>query len=303
MPMTFTKVHSAGSDHIVVNQAQSTPTDLSAVARRFCPQRAGAGAAGLVVFAHRGHSRFSVRYFGSDGKESPADGSALRCCARVINLQYGYQTAALITEGGVHEFRVHGDNVAVYIPSPRDLTGPHVAEGRKLYGIRTGGYNIVMFTENVDGIDLGVEESAIRNFSLVAMSGARINFVEISGAASLRVRTFDWMIGTEVIWSDAGALAAVAVARRTGFCRQDRIDVQTSSDCSLTVLADCRPRESSWLCGPALLCFTGDSLLPLAENVIDYATIADPAWSLSHRGAGDLRDARTRHALRPYPRH
>jgi diaminopimelate epimerase len=281
MPITFTKVHSAGSDHIVVNQAQSTQADLPAVARRFCAQRAGVGAVGLVVFAHHGQSRFSLRYFGSDGKESPADGNALRCCARVINLQYGYQTAALITEGGAHEFWVHGDNVGVCFPSPRDLTGPLVAERRKLYGIRTGGDNIVMFTENVDSIDLTVEESVIRNFSSVAMSSARINFVEICGAASLRVRTFDWMIGTEAISSDAGALAAAAVARRTGLCRQERIEVQTSSEYPLTVLADYGPGEPSWLYGPALLCFSGESLSLSLDLLAEIACSSEPSCTLS----------------------
>jgi diaminopimelate epimerase len=258
MPMTFAKVHSAGSDHIVVNQAQSTPADLPSVARRFCPQRAGVGAIGLAVFAHQGYSRFVIRYFGPDGKEFRADGNALRCCARVINLQYGYRTAALITEGGVHDFDVLGDNVGVCFPSPGDLTGPFVAQRRRLYGIRTGGDNIVMFTEDVDSIDLGTQESVIRNSSSAAMSSARINFVEIFGAASLRLRTFDCTVGAEAMSNDNGALAAAVVARRIGLCRQENIEVQTGSGCSLTVPADCGPGESSWLYGPASFCFSGE---------------------------------------------
>lgn len=254
----FTKVHSASRDQIVVNQAQSAGADLPALAARFCPHRAGVGAAGLAAFAHRGCSRFAVRYFGSDGKESPADGNALRCCARVINHQYGYPTATLITDGGIHQFRVQGDKVGVCFPSPRDLTGPFEAGRRRFYGIRIGGDNVVMLAEDVSDIDLSVEGGVVRDFSSAAMRSARINVVAAVDGCSLRVRTFDPMIGTEVAWSDTGALAAASVARRTGICHQERIEVQAPSGCSLTVLAGRGPGEPSWLCGPVLLCFSGE---------------------------------------------
>ena len=264
MPVTFAKVHSARGAYIVVNQAQSTATDWPAMARRFCPQRAGVGATGFAIFAHRGRAQFVIRYFGSDGKQSPADDNALRCCARVINLQYGYPTAELITEEGVHECRIHGDNVGIRFSSPRDLTGPFVAQRRKLYRIRTGSNNIVMFTENVDSVDLSIEERMIRNCLSVAMSSATINFVEILDAASLRVRTFDWMVGAEAITGGTGALAAAVVAQRIGLCRRARIVVQVCAGSSLTVLADYTSAESIWLYGPAQFCFCGE-LPPLSE--------------------------------------
>jgi diaminopimelate epimerase len=113
MPTTFAKVHSGGCDYIVVNKAQSTADDLPAMARRYCPQRAGVGAAGLAIFAHQGRARFVARYFDRDGTESPAEDSALRSCARVINLQYGYQAATLITAGTMYESRTSGDQVGL----------------------------------------------------------------------------------------------------------------------------------------------------------------------------------------------
>jgi diaminopimelate epimerase len=285
MFMTFAKVHSAGSDYMVANQAQSTFTDLPSVARRFCPPRAGVGAVGLALFAHQDHSRFVIRYFGPDGKESPADGNVLRCCARVINRQYGYRTAVLISEGGTHEFQVHGDDVGVSFSSPTDLTGPFLAQGRGLYFIRADGENIVMFTGNVDSIDLGAEESAITNFSPTAMSSARIDFVEFLGAASLRVRTFDRIIGMEAISSGAGVLAAAVVARRIGLCLDERIEVRTSLDYSLTVMADYGPDQSSWLYGPARFCFSGE-LSGLDKHPLFI--IGDNSWLVSWNGGMEM---------------
>jgi diaminopimelate epimerase len=258
MLTTFAKVHSGGRDFIVVNKAQSTAADLPAMARRYCPQRAGVGAAGLAIFAHQGRARFVARYFDRDGKESPAEDCVLRSCARVINLQYGYQAATLVAAGAVYESRTSGDQVGLRFPPPRDIIGPFAVERHSAYGIWIGSNNIVVFADNVADIDPGTEKIAIRSCSPLVMTNARINFAEILGDASLRIRTFDWEVGPETISSGPGALAAAVVAYRIGLCGRDRIEVQTRSGSTLAVQADGDCGEGQWLYGPAVFTFSGE---------------------------------------------
>ncbi len=262
MAMMFMKIHCGGNDYIIANQAQSTATDLPAMARRFCPSRAGAGVDGIVVFTHRGNSCFVIRHFGTDGAESPASDNALRSCARGINWQYGYQSATLIAAGMMLESRIIGDHVGLRFPLAGDVTGPFAVQRRRLYRISIGHDNIVTFTDKVESIVTGNVKSVIRNFSRSSIAKLTINFAEIIGASSLKVRTFDDDAETETLSSGTGALAAALVARRIGLCSQGYIEVQTCPGCSLTVQADGDSGEGTWLDGPTVFSFSGELPCP-----------------------------------------
>lgn len=88
--MRFAKMHGAGNDFVVVDDADlSPPVDLPSLARRITDRRGGVGADGLIVIERARDDDaplvdFAMRIFNRDGSEAELCGNGLRCVYRML---------------------------------------------------------------------------------------------------------------------------------------------------------------------------------------------------------------------------
>ncbi|HVB42788.1 MAG TPA: hypothetical protein VNF47_08815 [Streptosporangiaceae bacterium] len=252
------KTQCAGRDYIIVNAADTSATDVTAMARKLCSRHVGVGADGLAVVEHLGRARFAIRCFRPDGTGSPADGNALRCCARAIADRYGYRSATLITVGYAYESCLAGDDIGLRFPALRDILGPLRVHQRTVYRLWTGADNLVTFVDDLHDIDLAAEGPALRGHPRFGPAGVHVNFAEIRGPGRLRIRTHDREAEAEILSSGTGSLAAALLARRLGFCAENHIDVEAYSGGSLHMHLGDAAQEETWLYGPVLSVFEGE---------------------------------------------
>lgn len=104
---------------------------------------------------------------------------------------------------------------------PRD--GRRVRRGaRREHG---GPGAAVVFVEDLDGLDLEAVAPAIRHHESFP-EGANVNFVQVTGPGSIRVRTFERGVEAETLSCGTGATASAAIAHHLGLVGET-VEVET----------------------------------------------------------------------------
>ena len=229
MRLRFTKVDAAGNDYLVINTADSTVRDWPPVARALCDRQHGVGADGLVMISHLGRGRFRIVCVNPDGSPSPADGNAMRACARAVHGRYGYRTVTLLSGTGTYEAVVDGPAVSVAFPPGGPVRGPLTAAGRRVHAVRLGGEHAVLLADaaGLDRLDVGRLGAAIRQDPVFGPDGANVNVVGVLDERRLCARSYERGVERETLSSGSGAIAAVLVARAAGAVRPGPVTVRT----------------------------------------------------------------------------
>lgn len=259
MRLRFTKVDAAGNDFLVVNTADSTVRDWPTVARTLCDRQHGVGADGLVTVGHLGRGTFRVGCVNPDGSPSPADGNAMRGCARAVHGRYGYRTMTLLAGPAAYRAEVDGPAVAVTFPPGGPVRGPLTAGGWAVRAVRIGGEHAVLLVEEDRLADLDVHRigAEVRHDPVFGPDGANVNVVGVLDRQRLCARSYERGVERETLSSGSGAIAAVLVARATGAVGAGPVSVRTTSGDVLDVrpVADGRVEVS----GVAVEVFTGET--------------------------------------------
>jgi hypothetical protein len=232
MTLTFMKTHSCGSNYIVINTADCLETNVAEIAGRLCMPPFGVGADGLAVVQHLGRFRFTVQCLNPDGTDSPADGEALRCCARTIEIRYGYYSATLLTGGSTYESRIVGKDIGLRLQVSPDAARPCNPKVRNSPGAANGR----AFVGDFGRVDLTAERPSMPNYARSRPNGVGTD--ENYGTAGLRVRPYG-MIGIRCLSSP-------------------NIRIETQSEFSLNMHAETEIAQGNWLYSPATLLFEGE---------------------------------------------
>ncbi|WP_412067998.1 diaminopimelate epimerase [Rubrivirga sp. IMCC43871] len=230
----FTKMNGAGNDFVVVDNRfmHFSDGELAAFARRLCPRRTGVGADGLLALAEGGEGfDFRMRYRNADGSLGTMCGNGARCLARFAaraGLGRGEVTVELAfeTDGGPYRATVEGraasGPVSLNVPAHRDVAlasieaDPACGVEPAVLGIWTGTEHAVVFTADVDAADVATEGARLRNAPAFAPTGTNVDFVEVTGADRIRVRTFEKGVEAETLACGTGAIASALAAHLDG---------------------------------------------------------------------------------------
>ncbi|HIH03931.1 MAG TPA: diaminopimelate epimerase, partial [Methanoregulaceae archaeon] len=123
-------------------------------------------------------------------------------------------------------------------------------DGFKVRAANTGVPHAVVFVEDLDGVDLEAVAPAIRHHPSFP-EGANVNFVQVTGPAAIRVRTFERGVEAETLSCGTGATASAALAHRFGLVSAT-VEVETAGG-PLTISLG---RETT-MTGPAETVFSG----------------------------------------------
>lgn len=249
MKVKFTKMQACGNDFIVLD-GLSEPlelgdAELSSLARFMCDRHFGVGADGVLVLLPSTVADFRMRLFNADGSEGEMCGNGIRCAARyfIENVRRSQQvrvetlagvfTVERIVRNGRSYYAVDmgapklraadvpivwGDPDSPVLDAPIDVPGLGVV---RISAVNTGVPHAVVFVEGVDRLNVRELGRAIRSHRLFPR-GTNVDFAEIAGPNSIKVRTYERGVEDETLCCGTGATAVATVAALLNKVARDR---------------------------------------------------------------------------------
>jgi len=223
MGLTFTRMHGAGNDFVVLDDRTGyLKPHAKALARALCDRRRGLGGDGLILIGARpadGKADFAMTYVNANGDEGEMCGNGARCVARrAMELGIAGMHSSFLTPAGIIRADVSHAQVRVTL-SPPGLPEPptilNVAgEPLEVHAIDTGVPHAVVFVADPDKVDVARLGPALRNHPHFKR-GCNANFVAVI-PGKLRLRTFERGVEAETLACGTGAAAAALIACHLG---------------------------------------------------------------------------------------
>lgn len=262
MSIAFSKMSGNGNDFIIIDN-RSGEFDIAADAsfvQKVCARGLSVGADGLILIEKSGIADFKWQFYNSDGTMPTMCGNGARCAARYAYINkiapknMTFETGAGIIEGFVLDYA----EVKVQLTEPHsfnnDLPFIDVAGiSYKPVFINTGVPHAVIFTENLENIDIMTVGSAIRHSDIFGHDGTNVNFAAIRGLHDMCVRTFERGVEGETLACGTGCTASALIAMRLGMASSP-VRVLTAGGKTLTVYLN---GDKVYLQGEARLVYTG----------------------------------------------
>ncbi|NLX19874.1 MAG: diaminopimelate epimerase [Desulfobulbus sp.] len=266
LPIPFWKMNGAGNDFIIIDHRQPlVPQEkMAEFSRLLCRRKFSVGADGVFFVEPSTRADFSWRFFNSDGSEAEMCGNGARCVARFAYMQ-GIAAARMQFEtlAGLVEASVADTRVAIRMTPPHSFLFDRQIEldGQKflVHSVDTGVPHAVLFTDNIDTIDVVGLGRLIRHHPDFAPAGTNVNFIGRT-ADGFRIRTYERGVEDETLACGTGAAAGALIAAAKGFA-ESPVAMITSGGVALTVqLVEREDREAAMvlLRGPAHIVYKGE---------------------------------------------
>lgn len=267
MALTFDKFHGAGNDFIILDdrndQFNKDIKDPEKHISQLCKRHYGIGADGLMLIKSCNDADFMMIYYNSDGHEGSMCGNGGRCIVAFAN------SLALIGEkttfkavDGLHEAVINHQGVNTWDISLRMNDVEMIQGQEKEFVLNTGSPHLVIFSENIQDIDVFTEGRALRYSAAFLHEGINVNFAEVLDKTTIRMRTYERGVEDETLACGTGATAIALAAWQAGFRNPENQYTLKAPGGDLRV-SFTPPREPSqaftniWLSGPAEKVFTG----------------------------------------------
>ncbi len=260
--ITFTKYEGAGNDFILIDNREGDFTPDPAIIARLCDRHFGIGADGLMTLSDCKTADCTMHYYNADGSEGEMCGNGARCftlfayhlgvCTNTCHFEAtdGPHTAHLLqTDTHTGEIELGMINVS------------EIHTGEDWWFLNTGVPHYVEFVEDVASVDAMTRGAAIRYDTARFPQGTNVNFVQILGNGSLRMRTYERGVENETLACGTGATAAALITNYAHQGNIDRFDIEVSGG-KLSVRFT-HPQETQnyteiRLIGPARRVFAGE---------------------------------------------
>jgi diaminopimelate epimerase len=214
MQLSFTKMNGAGNDFVMIdNRDSAIALDAPRVAL-LCDRHRGVGADGVLALerAQQG-ANFRMRYYNADGGEAEMCGNGARCFARFARrLESSNSELSFETLAGVIHASFPGDLVRITMSDPHSYRAPTDLEinGQILnvHFLNTGVPHAVVFSDNINSVDVAKDGAALRYHPAFAPRGANANFVQVLAPKSIAIRTYERGVEGETLACGTGVCAA-----------------------------------------------------------------------------------------------
>jgi diaminopimelate epimerase len=204
MLINFYKYQGAGNDFVLLDNRTGRYNQLNdSVIKKLCDRHFGIGADGLMLLSISDKYDFSMKYFNSDGNESTMCGNGGRCIVRFANeLNIIDKKTTFIAIDGIHEAELlENNNISLKM---NDVNSIKLSE--EGYILNTGSPHLVIFTENIEKINILDEARKIRYSEKYKKEGININFVHIDNN-KIYSRTYERGVENETLACGTGAVA------------------------------------------------------------------------------------------------
>lgn len=276
MPLTFTKMNGAGNDFVVMDNRDGSRSLTKAQIASLCDRHRGVGADGLMlVEPAKNGATARMRYYNADGGEAEMCGNGARCFAKFLNRLHGGTLTTLTFEtiAGVIEATFPGERgeVCVQLSDPVDrllnqsLTLSDDA-AHPVHALNTGVPHAVVFTEDVDAVDLIPMGASLRYHEAFAPAGTNANFAQVLRPQALKIRTYERGVEGETLACGTGmAACAMLHAELTNAPSPIAVTVAGGDTLSIGFTREGDVFRQVTLTGPADFVFEGTITLTTHE--------------------------------------
>ena len=230
--INFTKMVGAGNDFIVIRLSGYPVARLKKLAFKMCDRKFGIGADGLLVLGKSKKADIAMNIFNADGSEAEMCGNGARCVALYASKLLKTSSLNIETKAGIIVAKIEGNIVKVRLSEPKNLRLdlPVKLSGRNLSVnfINTGVPHAVIFSAGLDKINVSAIGRLIRFHKVFSPKGTNVDFVEVVGKDSIKVRTYERGVEDETLACGTGSTASALIfALKTGV--KNKVNVQTRS--------------------------------------------------------------------------
>lgn len=266
MIFDFVKMNGAGNDFVLYDNRSRLVQLTAEQVAKICDRHRGVGADGVIglIACDSGKADWAWEFWNSDGSVAEMCGNGARCFARYVQrMTGGSQHITFETVAGVITAAFRGELVSINLTAPSDerlnlqvtlkSMGPTT-----IHSLNTGVPHAVIYVPDADQAMLGTAGPEVRRHQVFGPRGTNVNFVQVLGPNSIRVRTFERGVEGETLACGTGVTAAALISARVhNFASPVKVHVQGGDDLEVSfnqsngVFGDVR------LCGPAAICFYG----------------------------------------------
>jgi diaminopimelate epimerase len=265
MQLAFTKMNGAGNDFVLFDNREGRVRLTPELVERVCDRHAGVGADGIIglVPCHSGAADWAWEFFNSDGSAAEMCGNGARCFARYVQrLTSGPERFTFETAAGIIGAQLDGGLVTVDLTPPVDLRlheALELSSGREtVHCLNTGVPHAVVFVADVDQAMVSTLGREIRRHAHFAPRGTNVNFAQVIGPGSIRVRTYERGVEGETLACGTGVTAAALIsAQLNGFPSPVSVRVQGGDQLEVLFLQNGAQFTNVRLKGPADFVFEG----------------------------------------------
>ena len=219
----FYKMHGGGNDFVLIDHRNRFIPEAGQpeFARRACHRQLGAGADGLILIEASSTADFRWRFYNADGSEPEMCGNGGRCAARFAVLTgIALPEMSFETLAGVIKAEVKGRRVKLLMAGIGEvrLEQPIPLEDATLVGhfLRVGVPHVAIPVSDLAAAPVTAWGRAVRFHDLFAPAGTNVNFIQVEGPQSLRIRTYERGVEDETLACGTGAVASALIAARLG---------------------------------------------------------------------------------------
>jgi diaminopimelate epimerase len=192
-----------------------------ALVARLCNRHRGVGADGALALFRRAADRVALVYRNADGGLASFCANGTRCAARAaVELLACAPELAIETQWVAIPARVSGSEVRLDLPAITGAVGLEVVVAgatRTARLLTVGVPHLVLWVEDLNGLDLAALAPPLRHDSRLGDDGANIDFVAPT-VSGIRLRSFERGVEDETLCCGSGVVAAglLELARRGG---------------------------------------------------------------------------------------
>ncbi|MFN5628847.1 MAG: diaminopimelate epimerase [Bacteroidota bacterium] len=256
MNITFCKYQGTGNDFIMIdNRANFFDIKNYSLVKNLCNRRFGIGADGLILLENHSTSDFFMRYYNSDGYEGSMCGNGGRCAIEFAHeLNIIKEKTEFFATDGLHKGKINSKNmISLLMQNVNEI----IKKGND-YELNTGSPHYVVFTKNLNTINVVEEGRKIRYNSTYTTNGINVNFVEIING-NVFVRTYERGVEEETLSCGTGVTAVALVCSQQKLV-SNNIPLQINTKGGLLEVSFKKEEEkynNIWLTGPAQKTFEG----------------------------------------------
>jgi len=220
MRIPFYKYQGAGNDFIIIDEREAllipeTPEKHKTISF-LCDRRFGIGADGLMLLRNHPTYDFQMVYYNSDGYEGTMCGNGGRCLVAFADrLGVFVNNTVFWAIDGLHKANIidrKGEELTVSLQM-KDVTD--ISRIRDGFFLDTGSPHYVVFSDNIDAIDVFTEGRKLRYDPIFGEGGTNINFAQITSDTIL-IRTYERGVENETLACGTGITATAIAAFHGG---------------------------------------------------------------------------------------
>ena len=206
MKVDFSKYHGNGNDFIIIDNRHHKLNLSSDQISKLCHRRFGIGSDGLIMINHCEEADYEMDFYNPDASQSFC-GNGSRCSlhfSREIGMISNEATIKAID--GLHKGWIEGDMTRLEI-SPVES----VKKYEDCYFVDTGSPHAVIFTDDVQGVDIDHDAPKFRYDDRFKPGGCNVNFVQFM-KFGLKSRVYERGVEDETYSSGSGTTAQALCA-------------------------------------------------------------------------------------------